>query len=122
NSGKGIHRNCKQDHIHSFKCKVGPDPSYRGDDCAREHYENSYDKPVVFKCPHNGFITGIRSEYNTHHKDRRFGFRCCHTDRYMPNKCKIAPLQNNWDQKLKYKLPRKYYLVGAFSDHDNHYE
>ncbi|XP_022806174.1 hemagglutinin/amebocyte aggregation factor-like [Stylophora pistillata] len=78
---KSIHRNCKEDRIHSFKCKVGPDPRHRSSDCAWEHFANSYDRPVVFKCPHNGFITGIRSEYSAHNKDRRFRFRCCHTDR-----------------------------------------
>lgn len=119
---KSIHRNCKQDRIHSFQCKLGPDPNYRSCDCAWKYYANGYDKPIVFKCPHNGFITGIRSVYSTHYKDRRFRFRCCHTKKYKPNNCKITPLKNGWDRNLNYRIPRNYYLVGAFSHHHNSYQ
>ncbi|PFX15639.1 hemagglutinin/amebocyte aggregation factor-like [Stylophora pistillata] len=118
---KSIHRNCKQDRIHSFNCKYGP-VRYKSCDCTWQNYANSYDKPLVFKCPNNGFITGIRSFYSTSYQDRKFRFRCCHIKKYRPNKCKITSLRNFWDRNLNYRVPHNYYLVGAFSDHDNRYQ
>ncbi|KAL9957247.1 hypothetical protein ACROYT_G038861 [Oculina patagonica] len=116
------HRNCKEDRIHYFVCTVGP-VSYRFHNCAwTGHYVNDFDQPVHFTCPHNGFITGVRSEYSRHHRDRRFDFHCCHKNGSKAHSCKTTPYQNNWDQEINYWVPRGYYLVGVYSVHHNTHE
>lgn len=65
------HRDCKEDRIHYFQCGYGP-VRYRHGNCAWSgHYVNDFDQLVNYKCPHNGFITGVSSVYSGHHRDRR---------------------------------------------------
>ncbi|KAJ7340322.1 hypothetical protein OS493_003058 [Desmophyllum pertusum] len=117
---RSVHRNCKEDRIHHFGCAYSPLPSDIS--CTwTAHFVNEYDKNVHFKCPHNGLITGVRSEYSGHHHDRRFGFRCCHAygQDFKTHRCRTTPEQNNWDGDLLYTVPANYYLVGVFSVHSN---
>ncbi|XP_068673352.1 hemagglutinin/amebocyte aggregation factor-like [Montipora foliosa] len=119
---RSIHRNCKEDRIHYFQCSYGP-MSYQEKHCSHTaNYANDYDGKLSFKCPHNGFIAGVRSTYSGHHKDRKFSFRCCHKDGYCAHTCKLTPTLNNWDQEINYSVPWGYYLVGAHSSHHNSYE
>ncbi|XP_078349153.1 hemagglutinin/amebocyte aggregation factor-like isoform X1 [Oculina patagonica] len=116
------HRNCKEDRIHYFKCEKST-VSYNSGNCAWTSYVNDYDQPVNFLCPHNGFITGVTSEYSSQHRDRRFGFHCCHVNGFKTHTCILKPYpENDWDQEVKYEVPDGYYLVGVHSDHHNHYE
>ena len=64
------HRNCKEDRIHYFGCEDSP-ATYDFDDCHWSGYVNLFDHKVSYTCPYNGFITGVRSEYNGSHRDRR---------------------------------------------------
>ena len=69
---QSLHRNCKEDRIHYFKCKYGPF-AYRHRHCSSSsHYANDYDRPLAFKCAHNGVITGVKSTYSAGHRDRRW--------------------------------------------------
>lgn len=66
-----MHRNCKEDRIHHFKCADG---FCLGSNCTcawSGHYENDFNQPLRFTCPHNGVITGVTSEYSGPHRDRR---------------------------------------------------
>lgn len=68
-----IHRNCKEDRIHSFQCRYGPVGPVAYHACSwTHHFVNDYDRPVTFKCNQNGFLTGVKSEYSHRHKDRRY--------------------------------------------------
>ena len=68
---KSMHRDCKYDRIHHFKCIYGF-CLVSSCSCAwSTHYENDYDQPLRFTCPHNGVITGVVSEYSETHHDRR---------------------------------------------------
>ncbi|CAH3159508.1 unnamed protein product [Porites evermanni] len=114
------HRNCKEDRIHYFRCGYGPAP-YSASNCFWTYTVNSFDGPVNFKCPYNGFITGVASDsYSGHHKDRTFRFRCCDIKGYLKHSCHHTLYQNNWDQELKYSVPYGFYLSGVESYHDNH--
>ena len=67
-----MHDNCAEDRIHYFECGYGPG-RYSERDCTwTSHYVNDYDGPVMFKCGHNGFITGVKSHYNGGARDRRY--------------------------------------------------
>lgn len=116
------HRNCKEDRIHYFKCGYGPG-RYSEKNCKwTSHYVNDYDDPVMFKCDHNGFITGVKSNYNGGARDRRFEFRCCRKPRYSTRNCKHTSYVNHWDAAIKYTVPHGYYLTGAYSYHRNYQE
>lgn len=119
---KSIHRNCQYDRIHHFKCTYG---FCLVSSCAcawSTHYENDFDKPLTFTCPHNGVIAGVVSEYSATHRDRRFGFYCCHSNSYKAHTCLRTPYENAWDGDLDYKVEPGKYLVGVYSHHDNQHE
>lgn len=116
------HRNCKEDRIHYFQCGYGP-VRYRHGNCAWSgHYVNDFDQLVNYKCPHNGFITGVRSVYSGHHRDRRFNFRCCHVSGLRAHSCQTTLYQNQWDKEIRYQVPNGYFLVGVTSVHHNRHE
>ncbi|XP_074629435.1 dermatopontin-like [Acropora palmata] len=112
------HRNCKEDRIHYFQCKNGPF-AYQHRHCSSSHYVNDFDGPLAFKCAHNGVIAGVGSTYSIGARDRRFSFRCCHKHGYVAHTCKHTAIINKWDQPMRYVVPSGYYLVGAFSVHQN---
>lgn len=119
---KSIHRNCKGDRIHHFKC-VYDFCHVSSCTCAwSSHYENDFHKPLRFTCPHNGVITGVFSEYSATNRDRRFGFRCCHSASYKAHTCSSTPYENDWDGDLDYRVEHRRYLVGVNSDHDNNHQ
>ena len=65
------HRNCMEDRIHYFECGYGP-VHYTEANCAwTQNYVNVLDHPLVYKCPHNGFITGIKSQHGGGTNDRK---------------------------------------------------
>ncbi|KAL9966900.1 hypothetical protein ACROYT_G025039 [Oculina patagonica] len=119
---RSMHRDCKEDRVHYFGCGYGP-VSYSSSDCSwTANYVNDFDKPVSYKCPHNGFITGIKGVHDGYYKDRRWGFRCCHVEGYYAHTCQHTSYQNSWDDPLFYSVPSGYYLVGVYSYHDDYYE
>ncbi|CAH3159504.1 unnamed protein product [Porites evermanni] len=111
------HRNCKGDRIHYFKCGYGPGRYNEGNCQWISHYVNGYYDPVMFKCEHNGFITGVQSLYNGVARDRSFRFRCCHKPRYIPYNCKHTTYVNRWDASLSFRVPPGCFLTGAYSYH-----
>ena len=63
-----IHRNCQEDRIHHFKCRSGP---IAGGNCQWLRFANDYDGSFIFKCPNDGVLTGVESEFSGQHNDRR---------------------------------------------------
>ncbi|CAH3036886.1 unnamed protein product [Porites lobata] len=120
-SWRSQHRNCKEDRIHYFQCGYGP-ASYSASNCFWTYTVNNFDGRVNFKCPCNGFITGVASDYSGPHRDRTFRFHCCYINGYLKHSCHHTLYKNNWDQELKYYVPYGYYLSGVESYHDNRYE
>ncbi|XP_015750407.1 PREDICTED: hemagglutinin/amebocyte aggregation factor-like [Acropora digitifera] len=112
------HRNCKGDRIYYFKCKYGPFAD-QGWHCSSTQYVNHYDRQLVFKCANNSVIAGVKSTYSYGAKDRRFSFRCCHIPGHIAHTCMHTAIQNKWDQPMRYEVPKDYYMVGAFSEHEN---
>ena len=66
-----IHRNCIEDRIWAFSCESNSAAQV----CSWTGFVNSHDDLLSFKCPNNGFISGIYSVHSNRHEDRRlFGF------------------------------------------------
>ncbi|XP_044184064.1 dermatopontin-like [Acropora millepora] len=112
------YRDCWGDRIHHFDCKYGPF-YYQLSHCSTPYYVNDFDRPLTFRCPHNGFITGVASTYSFGARDRRFGFRCCHKHGYIAHSCRHTFKMNTWHQSFRYVVPYGYYLVGAYSQHQD---
>jgi hypothetical protein len=62
---------------------------------------------------------GIQSYHSNHHEDRRFKFKCCSTKNNAANSCYWTGYVNGWDGYMNYLVSYGYYLVGAYSIHDN---
>ena len=68
---RSVHRNCKEDRVHYFQCGYGPITYHQGDCHWSGHYVHDFDLEVNYKCPNNGFLTGVTSVYSSQHRDRR---------------------------------------------------
>ena len=66
---RSIHDNCKEDRSWHFNCAYNPAAGHK---CAWSHWANDQDDLLNFHCPHEGFITGVASEYNSRKRDRRW--------------------------------------------------
>ncbi|XP_074638602.1 hemagglutinin/amebocyte aggregation factor-like isoform X2 [Acropora palmata] len=113
------YKNCLGDRIHYFECKRGPF-QYQDRHCSTTHYVNDYNKPLIFRCSHNGVIAGVASIYSASTRDRRFAFRCCHKYGYYAHTCKYTTTLNTWHATLTYVVPYGFYLVGASSEQSKH--
>ncbi|XP_067043822.1 millepora cytotoxin-1-like [Acropora muricata] len=122
NSGGSIsvwqskYKNCLRDRVYYFECKKGPFP-YQNKDCSTLHYTNDYNKPLNFKCPHNGVIAGVASTYSASTRDRRFAFQCCLIPGHIAHTCKYETPLNTWHAPLRYVVPNGFYMMGAFSEY-----
>ena len=85
-------------------------------------YVNTFDNPLVFKCPGNQVITGVNSYHSNKYEDRRFGFQCCNVLGRQPRDCYITGNVNDWDGKLTLAVPEGKVIKGAYSNHDNRRE
>ena len=66
---ESVHRNCKEDRVHQFRCAHNPLP--HDSSCAWiDTCVNEFDQKVHFKCPYDGLLTGVKSEYSKTHQDR----------------------------------------------------
>ena len=52
----------------------------------------------------------------------RFNFRCCSVNGFKAHTCQTTFYQNQWDQEIRYRVPKGFYLVGVISVHDNRYQ
>jgi len=113
------YKNCLGDRSHYFQCKRSPF-QYQDRHCSTTHYVNDYNKPLIFRCSHNGVIAGVASIYSASTRDRRFAFRCCHKYGYYAHTCKYTTILNTWHAALRYVVPKRFYLVGASSEQSKH--
>ncbi|KAJ7376816.1 hypothetical protein OS493_032278 [Desmophyllum pertusum] len=65
---------------------------------------NEFDQKVHFKCPYDGVLTGVKSEYSTTHRDRTFQFHCCQAYGRYTLTCKTTSEQNNWTGIFRTRL------------------
>ncbi|TRY72038.1 hypothetical protein TCAL_11991, partial [Tigriopus californicus] len=97
-------------------------------------WSNNYDRQLYFECPDNesinnikcqngaGVVTGMKSDHDNHHEDRRWKIKCCKPRSTCYSECKLTPYVNEYDRPLSYSVETGYYLTGMESVHDNHHE
>ncbi|KAK3737556.1 hypothetical protein QZH41_017762, partial [Actinostola sp. cb2023] len=86
---QSLYSSCHRDRVFKFSCKYNK--ATRGE-CSWSGWVNHFDKLVHYKCPDNGFLTGIGSYHHDHYEDRRFRFRCCHNKRYIRHSCVLPAI------------------------------
>ncbi|XP_059153704.1 dermatopontin-like [Physella acuta] len=87
--------------------------------CEMSEYANDFDEPLLYKCPSGKVLTGIKSDYDSRSKDRRYSFQCCKVRRSNPSDCKLSDWQNNFGEKLRYMVPDGWGIRGVYSFHKN---
>ncbi|KAJ7370705.1 hypothetical protein OS493_030457 [Desmophyllum pertusum] len=93
--------------------------------CFWTPYINNFDKPLSFRCPHDGFIAGFESDYKKKNYDRRYKIKCCNDyKRYATRNCIQSHVVNDWKKPFNYGIERGkgYYLVGVYSEHANKFQ
>lgn len=68
-----VYRPCKQDRVHHFRCRLGPAVYNSPKHCNwTPHVLHNVKHSFFYKCPHNGFITGVISYFDKTAKDRKY--------------------------------------------------
>lgn len=65
-----FYRNCQKDRVHHFRCRPGP--AYYSDCSWTPHLLHDATHPLHYRCPDDGFITGVHSHFVKASKDRRY--------------------------------------------------
>ncbi|XP_059086893.1 hemagglutinin/amebocyte aggregation factor-like [Tigriopus californicus] len=120
NNIKSVHNNHHEDRIWDFECRRS---SLVLDSCSWSGFANSYDDALSFQCQNGaGVVTGMKSDHDNHHEDRRWKIKCCKPRSTCYSECKLTPYVNEYDRPLSYSVETGYYLTGMESVHDNHHE
>lgn len=115
---RSYHKNCREDRIWKWYCRTMTKSGYSLS-CYWTGYQNYWDEPLLFKCPANYIIGGVRSYHDNGREDRRWKFKCCRATHHYTRNCKISGYVNSWDGDMDYSTSSGYAFVGAFSYHDN---
>jgi len=83
---------------------------------------NSYDGVLSFSCDPKEAVSGFRSTYIKHYKDRRWDIQCCKVSNAMVIARDFTGYLNNNDGVLDFTCANDEVLVGVYSIHDNHRE
>ena len=102
----------------TFEC--GRVPAVK-DSCYWTDYSNTFDGELSNSCKPNYFMSGVESYYSTHHKDRRWQFKCCEFEKnFRLSSCKTTPYINKWHQDMDYEVETaSSVIVGMESFHRN---
>ena len=115
------HDNGREDRVWYWTCRTVAKRDWSH--CFWTGFQNRMDQPFVFECPNNCVLTGVYSEHNNYHEDRRWKFRCCEAPKHIKKNCDWSGYINDWDAYMDYNLMgTKRVFVGVFSYHSNRRE
>ncbi|KAK7088510.1 dermatopontin-like [Littorina saxatilis] len=112
------HHNSYEDRRFDLRCR-SPPVSGTLKQCFWTQYVNAFDEPVVYQCPHDGFLAGMRSYHSNDYEDRRYSFYCCRLPGYVTYECSYTGFVNQKDQTFYYSAPNGRVLKGMVSFHDD---
>ncbi|XP_033726357.1 dermatopontin-like [Pecten maximus] len=110
------HDNRAEDRKWSFGCLPSRNEVMN---CVWSGYVNDFDGPVLYECPGDDFINGIRSVHDNGKEDRRWSFQCCSLRGHVRDKCHFTGYVNQYDGPLSYTVPDDQLIHGTNSIHDN---
>ena len=108
-----------------LKCgKPSEEAGYKPYSCTWHNKVNDPDKPLIFMCPENQIVVGMKSEYRRYNKDRISSFQCCKAtdDNLKTVGCEMTPYINEFRKPMDYTVPKGKVIIGWFSLHQNKYE
>ena len=89
--------------------------------CQWSGVQNGYDLPVMFQCPADNVLTGVKSVHNNGKEDRLWEFRCCSAKDYKTHDCYLTNWINDWNGKMDHSVcSSTQVFTGAYSYHDTH--
>ncbi|XP_041376982.1 dermatopontin-like [Gigantopelta aegis] len=83
-------------------------------------WENNWDGPFEFMCPHGQSIRRITSNHNNRAEDRQWRFECSNTGAVAS--CVWSGYVNDFDQPLLFQCPNNGVITGISSYHNNNAE
>lgn len=122
---QSAHSDKKEDRVWGYYCRQN---KYITGTCSwslpNGQYVNNYDEDVDFICPRGGYMNGMYAgRHHSHYNDRRFDFKCCEAKSGQGQaNCYWTGYINTYDGRMDYSAPSGYFIAGAFSTHNNHYE
>lgn len=87
--------------------------------CQWTGWQNYYDEPLLFQCPTNKVLTGVKSVHDNRREDRRWAFQCCGAKGYYTRNCYLTDWINNWRSQIDRTVPSPQVFTGAYSYHEN---
>ncbi len=79
--------------------------SYSFSKCFWTGYENQWDQPLLFQCPTDHVMSGVKSVHNNHREDRLWRFKCCKAPCHQTKSCELSKFINSWRGLITIKLP-----------------
>ena len=107
-NGEAIHRiqseyiTINRDRKFKFSCvKIADTP---GKHCEWFNDVNEWQKPLVFTCPADYYISGIKSVHLNQYgyEDRQWSIKCCRSDEYHVESCELTDYINNFQETIDY--------------------
>ena len=121
---KSTHSNRKEDRVWEWSCRtvLKGNTRFRGSDCKWTGWQNGYDLPLMFQCPANKVLTGVKSIHHNGKEDRVWAFQCCSARDYYTRNCYLSNWINDWDRSMDHRVSSPQVFTGAYSYHNNRHE
>ncbi len=113
---QSYHHNGKEDRRFLFSCRTAIPGHFS--ECHWTGYQNQFDHPIDFQCPHNYLMTGVSSYHSNSKEDRRWKYKCCNAHGYSTKKCIKSGWVNQWDGPMNFRSS-KGFITGTTSVHHN---
>ncbi|RUS86139.1 hypothetical protein EGW08_006087 [Elysia chlorotica] len=114
-----IHSNTAEDRRWKIACRKPPSGAEVRKCEWTPNYVNQNDRTLLYMCPANYVISGVKSVHSNRDEDRRYKFKCCKDSNYVTTSCTRSDWLNNWDGALDFTVANGRVLTGWFSVHDN---
>ena len=91
---------------------------------------NGWDQPLIFTCPADYYMTGIKSYHNNKKEDRRWSIKCCRSDGYRTESCELTDYINDFRETIDNEAElsickndeERAFFTGFYSYHSNKQE
>ncbi|GFS20251.1 hemagglutinin/amebocyte aggregation factor [Elysia marginata] len=114
-----VHSNKVDDRKFRFDCTQAPSGATPGKCQWTDDFVNRYDETVMYACPANMILAGVKSFFRKKSEDRIMRFKCCKDSGVLTTGCTITDYINDWDEELRYQVPDGKVVIGWFSVHSD---
>ena len=116
---RSIHDNDIEDRRYNFDCKK---ISRKKNECDGWRKLNDHNQNFDYQCDQK-FVSGIRSTFNEHHKDRSFSIKCCRNSEVELTMCRKTKHNiGQYDGRFDFELEENQIFTGFRSEHHDVFE